>query len=186
MAVVDVQHTWTIENGYVTDQPLFGNGLPGTVVGGEQVLIQGGRGRIAAPPADMSETAPTSTYGFTINLVAGNTTATFNAGATAKADFRAGQHILAGNILYLIKEVIDDLHLRLGPKPTQTLNNQTVKSVPVIHALDEDRATLLAGNVVKFRGEAIVGVGRGGLKVNGTALNAALTASDKLRVAYPD
>src|SRR5262245_12629425 len=152
MSVVEVSHIWTIENGYVPDQPLFGRGLPGTVIGGEQVLIQGGRGRVASRPSDMAETAPTSTYGTTISLVAGSDIATFGGGATAKADFRHGQHVLIDNLLYLIKEVIDDTHLRIGPKASATLNNKTLKSVPVIHELDEDRATLLAGNVVKFRG----------------------------------
>jgi len=178
--------TFTFEAGYVPDQALIGQGLKGTIFAGEQVLLENGRLRVAAPPLDVNETTPLATYGFTATLVAGSDVATLSAGATARTDIRSGQHVLIGTDLYLVKRTPTDLTLRISPKPTASAAGLAVKFIPTISALDLDRGTLYGGNAVKFRQEALFGVGVGPLRVNGTALSAAFSASNKLRVAYPD
>lgn len=178
--------TFTFEAGYVPDQALIGQGLKGTIFAGEQVLLENGRLRVAAPPLDISETTPLTTYGYTATLVAGSEVATLSAGATARADIRSGQHVLIGTDLYLVKRVPTDLTLRISPKPTASIGGLAVKFIPTLSALDLDRGTLYGGNAVKFRQEALFGVGVGSFRVNGTALAAAFSASNKLRVAYPN
>lgn len=171
--------------GYIPSQPYIQNGIVDSVFAGENVIRDPQGWRVFGGWQDMNESRTPATYGYTANLTSGSNIAELSVGATAKTDFRARQHLLIGRKLYLIQRIVDDTHLQLSPTPNETLTGETVKKVFVLSALNIDRATQYAGNSVLFRNLAIFSVGDGEVYKMGAAINASLTASNLLQVAYP-
>jgi len=179
--------TYTGGKGYISAQPKIGAGIIDSIFAGENAIHEPDGWRVfnGWKQFDPARTVPTMAY--TATLTNGSNIAALSAGATALADFRAFQHVLIGRRLYVIEAVPGDLQLRISPTPdaNEAGSGLAVKKVPALSALNLDRATLLAGNAVRFRQQAIFAVGDGDLWSNGAAISAALAATQNLKVAYP-
>lgn len=177
--------TYTGTRGYVPSQPKAGRGIPETVFAGQNAILESLGWRTYGGTQNQNETRPASAPAYTISLVAGQAEAVCSGGATCKTDFRVKQHVVIARKLYLIEAIPADDRLRLSPTPDVTIAGQAINKVPVLAALNNDRATLHAGNAVSFRNAAIFAVGDGSLYVNGASFAPALNATSSLQVAYP-
>jgi len=187
MQSAERKQVWTFENGFVTEQPAIGAGVPGTLAAGRNVFRdENGVLRVARAPLNITETLPTATLGYTATLTANSDLVALSGGATAKTDIIEFQHLLIGRELYLVQRVISDTQIQIAPTPTASAAAQTVKKVPVLHQASLKRLSQTGGNAILFRENVYFSVGDGPLRVNGTVLNAALTASKQPQIAYPD
>jgi hypothetical protein len=177
--------TYTGQAGYISAQPKVGTGIVDSVFAGENAIHEpnGWRAFNGWGAADSARALPTMAY--TATLTVGVNVVVLSGGATAKTDFRFAQHILLGRKLFVIEKIIADDRLQVSPAPDANSVGVAIKKVPALSALNLDRATLLAGNAVRFREQAIFAIGDGDLYVNGAAISATLTASEALKVAYP-
>lgn len=177
--------TYTGQRGYVPSQPKVGDGVPDTVFAGENAIMDPDGWRAYGGSQNMNESRPVSSPAYTISLTAGVAIGTCSGGATCKADFRVGQHVVANRRLYLIEKIPADDQLQLSPTPEVTAVGQTIYRVPVISSINRDRATLAAGNATLYRNAAIFALGDGPLYVNGAPFAPSLAATENLKVAYP-
>jgi hypothetical protein len=173
--------------GYISAQSKFGSGIVDSIFAGENAMHEPDGWRVFNGWRLRDAARPTPTLAYTATLTAGNNIAALSGGATALTDFRAFQHILIGRKLFCIEAVLSDTSIQITPTPvvSEAGAGQTIDKVPALSPLNLDRATLLAGNAVKFREQAIFAVGDGDLWVNGAALSATLAATMNLKVAYP-
>jgi hypothetical protein len=178
---------YTGQQGFISAQPKVGQGIVDSVFAGENAIHEPDGWRVFNGWRQMDAARTIVTLGYTATLAAGNNIATLSGGATALTDFRFAQHVLIGRKLFVIEAIPDNTHLRISPTPdaSEAAAGQTIKKVPALSALNLDRATLFAGNAVRFRQQAIFAVGDGDVFLNGAAISATLTASQNLKVAYP-
>lgn len=178
---------WIVDS-YYPNQALSAV-LPGTCIGGKNVVFEAeGYSRTFAGWADQNETSSPNTLGYTASTTAGDPAVALSGGATALTDLVCYQHILIDRLLYLVTKIISNTSIVVSPTPTTSGSGLPVTRVPNLHELTRqraERATLYAGNVIRYREEAIFAVGRGTLEISGSPLSASLTASDIPQVAYP-
>lgn len=178
---------YTGSRGYISAQAKVGQGIVDSLFAGENAVHEPDMWRVfnGWKQRDVARTVPTMSY--TATLTAGSNIAALSVGATAKTDFRAFQHVLIGRKLFVIEAIPGDLQLQISPTPdaSEAGSGQAVKKVPALSPLSLDRATLTAGNAVRFREQAIYAVGDGDLWINGAAISATLAATQNLKVAYP-
>jgi hypothetical protein len=185
MSTQEDQKPFVFPEGYYPDQPLYAGGVPGTIYAGLNVAIGGaGLPRTIAPPLDIAETYNSGNLGYTANLGAGDPLI-FAAGGSLLTDLVPFQIILLGGIIYVVEEILSNTQARISPPPAASLLDQTIRRVPTLHSVDNQRAGLFAGNVVKYRDEALFTAGLGEVKFNGAALSATLNSSTTPQVAYP-
>jgi hypothetical protein len=137
---------------------------------------------------NMNEANPAQVMGYTASTSSTSDTVNFSGGAVALTDFTPYQHILIGRELYCILKILNNTQIIVGPRPTANAAGLPVRRVPNLNRLTRQtsgRASLYAGNVVRYREEAIFAVGRGTLRINGAPIVASLTASSTPQVAYP-
>lgn len=171
--------------GYYPDQPLFAGGIPGTIYAGLNAVVDSaGIVRTFGGKEDSGETYNSGNLGYTANLTAGSDIINAS-GGTLLADVVPYQIILLGGVIYVVEEVIGNTQARISPTPAATLNGQSIRRVPALHAVDRQRGGLFAGNVLKYREEAFFTAGLGEVKFNGAALSATLNSSMTPQVAYP-
>lgn len=177
--------TYTGRAGHIPSQPKVGDGIPDSVFAGLNAIKESYGWRAYGGSQDMSESRPASSPAYTISTTFGSPIAACSGGATCKADFRVGQHVVINRGLYLIEKIPADDQLQLSPTPDATAVGQVIYRVPVLSSINQDRATLAAGNATLYRNAAIFAIGDGPLYVNGAALSASLAATETLKVAYP-
>lgn len=171
--------------GYYPDQPLFRGGIPGTVYAGLNAAFEGaGIVRTIAPPLDINETYDADTLGITADLMAGSDVFT-SSDTGLEGDLVPFQIILLGGVIYVVEEILSPTQARISPTPAATLLAQSIRRVPTLHHVDNQRAGLIAGGVVKYRDEAFFTAGKGFVKFNGVNLNSSLFALKIPQVAYP-
>src|SRR5262245_50064905 len=149
--------TYTGERGYISAQAKVGSGIIDSIFDGENAIHEPDGWRVfnGWKQIDPARTVPTMAY--TATLTNGSNIAALSIGATAKTDFRAFQHVLIGRRLYVIEAVPSDLQLQISPTPdaNEAGSGLSIKKVPALSPLNLDRATLFAGNAVRFREQAI-------------------------------
>lgn len=168
--------------GYVPSQT-FGSETPDCAAAGENVMFEGvDEVRAVKNPLDIAKNVVNSTLGYNLALVANQETATASGGSLL-TDMVPFQHFLVNNVLFTAAQLNSNTELVPDPKPTSTVTAAIVL-VPNLHAINNKRASLLAGNVVSFL-QALWVVGRGVLKVEGASISSSLTATSTPQVAYP-
>jgi hypothetical protein len=179
---------YTGQRGYISAQPKIGQGIVDSVFAGENAIHEPDGWRVFNGWRQIDGARTVPTLGYTATLTAGSHIAALSGGATALTDFRAFQHVLIGRKLFVLEAIPDNTHLQISPTPdaSEAGAGQAIKKVPALSALNLDRATLLAGNAIRFKEQAIYAIGDGGLFLNGSAISAALAASENLKVAYPN
>jgi hypothetical protein len=178
---------YTGAQGYISAQPKVGQGIVESVFAGENAIHEPDGWRVFNGWRQFDAARTITTLGYTATLTNGSNIAALSGGATALTDFRAFQHVLIGRRLYVIEAIPSNTQLQISPTPdaSEAGSGLSIKKVPALSPLNLDRATLFAGNAVRFREQAIFAIGDGGLFLNGSAISAALTASETLKVAYP-
>ncbi|HKQ89382.1 MAG TPA: hypothetical protein VJZ77_01770, partial [Blastocatellia bacterium] len=179
--------TYTGSRGYISAQAKVGAGIIDSIFAGENAIHEPDMWRVFNGWKQIDPARTITTLGYTATLTNGSNIAALSGGATALADFRAFQHVLIGRKLFIIEAIPSNTSLQISPTPdsSEAGAGQAIKKVPALSPLNLDRATLFAGNAVRFREQAIFAVGDGGLFINGSAISAALAASETLKVAYP-
>lgn len=176
---------FTGHRGYNPSLPKVGAGDPSFVFAGENAIREPYFWRVFGGWEDMEQTRPLVNPAYTISLTAGSKVGVCSGGATCKTDFRVGQHVVINRYLYLIEGIPADDRLQLSPAPEASAAGQTIYKVPVLSPLNQQKATLQAGNAIVYRNAAIFGVGDGPLYVEGAPFAPAFNASTALHVAYP-
>ena len=97
-----------------------------------------------------------------------------------------GQFILADASLLEVASVTDDLHFTVARKPNSTVGGVTGYRLPILFDLNKKRAVINRGNAIEMDKGNILCVGDGILRVNGSVLNASLTASRSAQLAVFD
>lgn len=165
----------------------IGQYTEGTCFAGENVIFGAdGYSRAFNGWLDMSETNANELMAYTASLTSGSPDITFSSGTPA-TDFAPYQHVLLGRQIYLIQK-IDGLNAVIDPPASETDGVATVRRIPNLHAITRqkpERLSQYGGNAIRYREEAIFSAGRGPLKISGSAISAALTATDAVQVAYP-
>lgn len=171
--------------GYRPGRPYVNDGDVNSVFCGTNAMLDPDGWRAHRGCFDMSQQRPVTTLAYTATLVQGNPIVQLSLGATAKSDFRRRQHVLINKHLYLIYEVVDDRHIKVGPAPLHAGSNLAVAKVPKLSALNTSIGSQFAGNSIYFRNAMIFGIGDGSLYKDGVELNTPLVCSDSLGIAYP-
>jgi hypothetical protein len=172
--------------GYFPDQPLYNGGIPGTIYAGLGCAIEGaGVVRTIAPPLDIGETYNSGNLAYTADLTA-NSDLISAAGGTLLADIVPYQIILLGGVIYVVEEVLSNTQARISPTPVASLSAQAIRRAPTLHHVDNRRAGLFAGGVIKYRDEALFSAGLGEVKFNGASLSAVFNSGTTPQVAYPN
>ena len=176
--------TFTVDNGLITDQPNSAKGVEGSLLDGQNLIIELGRARYLRPPSDQSETLNAATLGYTV-ATAANTKVITGTASAFTTDFVPYSHCLINNILYLITRIVSNTVMHVAPNPTATASGLAIATVPTLYPLNRQKGSLTAGSVVRFRESTLFAVGRGLLQIDGADLSAALTATSSVQVAYP-
>jgi hypothetical protein len=179
--------TYTGDRGYISAQAKVGAGIIDSIFAGENAIHEPDGWRVFNGWKQIDPARTITTLGYTATLTNGSNIAALSGGATALADFRAFQLCLINRKVYVIEAIPGNTSLQISPVPdaSEAGSGLAIKKVPALSPLNLDRATLFAGNAVKFREQAIFAIGDGGLFLNGSAISAALAASETLKVAYP-
>ena len=185
MPTRQLDRAYVLPEGFYPDQPLFNGGVAGSALAGLNAVFEAdGTSRAIGSPTDMLETYAPTTLGYTAALTGGSDVMTCAAG-TLTTDFVPYQHCTVNGVLYLIEELLSATQARISPTPAANVVAGTLKKVLAINPLEIRRAAQFAGNVIKYREEAIFAVGNGEVKIAGASLSAALTAQVTPYVAYP-
>src|SRR5262249_16267247 len=128
---------YTGSKGYISAQAKVGSGIVDSIFAGENAIHEPDMWRVfnGWRQKDGARTVPTMAY--TATLTNGSNQAVLSGGATAKADFRAFQHVLIGRRLYIIEAIPDDTHLQISPIPDsgEAGSGLSVKKVPTLSPL---------------------------------------------------
>lgn len=177
---------------YWPDQPYNRNVEGSCLVGANTIFELEGHTRVFGGWGDTGETNAGDLLAYTATLGA-STLIELSAGATAQTDLMPFQHVLLGDMLYLVTKVPDDAHIEVQPRPTNIppQSGVAVRRVPNLHNVAPDAAGRLSaygGNVIQFRDMPYIGVGRGPMRLNGVAPTAAplpFVLSNTPQMAYP-
>lgn len=165
-----------------------GDELP-TIIRGENILLRGPRGNqyfeVHPGDKDLGENYNIATLGPVtasagISTTAGSFTvsATGGSGTAFKDELHPGQLILATNgEVFAVKEVISQTSFTAHNAALATTSGLAAYRLPQMFEIDRKRGVMLTGNALEFRLGHKVAVGSGDLYINGTALNATLTAT---------
>jgi hypothetical protein len=123
---------------------------------------------------DIGETIPTKQITGTISWTNGQDTIS-GAGTLFRTEFTVGTFVSApngsSNTFFVIEEIISDTSARVSRKFTDSEAGRNAYIHPVMQALGQKRATMIRGNVAKFRAGHLLGVGDGTVKLNGQDLS---------------
>ena len=173
---------------YWPNQPA-GRVREGTCIIGENILFGiDGFSRLYGGSAQLSEINGPVSPAYLANTNPATDVVTLTGGATAIADIAPYQHIMIDGLLYCVRKVISDTAIAVTPNPATLSVNEQIWFLPNLHGITRqkpERASLYAGNAVRYREEAIFAVGRGALKIGGAPLVNSLVASSTPQVAYP-
>lgn len=177
---------------YWPDQPR-NRMIEATAIAGANAIFESeGYTRAFGGWGDINETNAGDLLPYTATLGA-TSLVTLSAGATATVDLMPYQHVLLGDMLYLVTKIRNDLEIEVLPRPTNIPPSSgiEVRRVPNLHAIAPDAAGRLSaygGNVIQFRDSPYVGVGRGPVRINGlapTATPSPFVLSNTPQMAYP-
>lgn len=160
-----------------------------------QNLIKRGRGGEASSyweatggPQNLSETIASTALTGTIALTANSQTVA-GTGTSFTTELHLGQFFLVldavghQSFLCVVERIISNTSLVISRAPSASVSGKTGYRLPVIFAVDNQRGTLLRGNVVKFDKGTLFSVGNGEFKLNAASLNAVLTATKSPKVS---
>lgn len=134
---------------------------------------------------DLNETISTAALTGTLNLTSGSKTIE-GAGTSFLSELHLGQMVLCGAHLLVVDRLVDQDTFIAARAPTANVAGGTGTRLPVLFDMDKQRGTLLRGNAVKTDKGNVLCVGDGVLRMNGTALNASLTATRRSQIAVYD
>jgi hypothetical protein len=80
-------------------------------------------------------------------------------------DVIRGVHIMIDNVVYLVREVLNEHQIIVDPAPTYTATNKQFQIAPTIQSVDNERAVLYGGSVVPYRTGTMAAVGHGQLYI---------------------
>jgi hypothetical protein len=147
---------------------------------------------------NLNETIATKTLTGTITTL--NKTAT-GTGTAFLSELHLGSFVFVDRLstaqdvpaLLVVEKIVSDTSFIFSRvvKPSYSdvayeIENGTGRVLPVLFSIGADRGTLIRGNAVQFPKGHYLAVGDGTLRINGTALNASLTASRTPRLAIYD
>lgn len=181
---------------YFPTAPRSGN--TGDYIFRMQNLIKRGRGgenasywEVSGGPQNLSETIASTALTGTIALTSGSTTVTGTA-TLFTTELHLGQFFLVvdavahASYLCVVERIISNTSLSISRAPSASVSGKTGYRLPVIFPMDNQRATLLRGNSVKFDKGTLFTVGDGVLRLSGSALSASLTATRAPKVSIYD
>lgn len=141
----------------------------------------------------LSETIATSNCTGTIALTTGSTTVT-GTGTAFISELHLGQFTLvvdAGDnrsFLLVVEKIVSDTSFICSKAPTfsGTVTGETLVRLPVLQALDKDRASFIWGSAARSSKGSLFTAGDGVLRLNGTALSASLTMTRAPKISLYD
>lgn len=130
---------------------------------------------VSAGPLDLSETIATSALTGTAATTAGSTTIT-GTGTAFNTELHPGQFFLivdavgSQSFLCVVERVVSATSVVVSRAPSASVSGKTGYRLPVIQALDTQRATMLRGSISRNDRGTIFSAGDGTLRINGSAL----------------
>lgn len=183
MSKYSASHVWVpASKGFNPNQTLDGR-PPDDVAAGRNVIFEAENiTRAVRNPLDRGITNGTAQTAYSATVTAGSAQIVATGGAFL-TDLVPFQFILHNRLLYVVTRVIDNNNALIAPTPSATAT-AVVKFVPNLHTVNDQRVSLLAGNVAWSR-NALWAVGRGAVYLDGATLPpSSLVATSTPKVAY--